>query len=244
MNQRTALVTGASRGLGLETSRQLERRGFRVIATSRSDPKYPLDVADEASVAALAERLRREGAVLDVLVNNAGISMRGFDAEVARRTLEVNFFGAMRVTDALLPLVRDGGDVVMVSSGMGELSCVSPALRAKLADPELDRAGLVALMRSFVAAVARGEHERAGWPSSAYSVSKVGLNALVRVLARELAGRRIRVNAVCPGWVRTDMGGPHAERDVATGAASIVWAAALEDGPTGGFFRDGKPIPW
>lgn len=244
MNRPVALVTGASRGLGLETARQLERRRFRVIATSRKDASHPLDVADEASIAALAERLRREGVALDVLVNNAGISMRGFDAEVARRTLEVNFFGAMHVTDALLPLVRDGGDVVMVSSGMGELSCLSPALRAKLADPKLDCAGLVALMRSFVDAVARGEHARAGWPSSAYSVSKVGLNALVRVLARELAVRRIRVNAVCPGWVRTDMGGPQAERDVATGAASIVWAATLEDGPTGAFFRDGERIPW
>jgi NAD(P)-dependent dehydrogenase (short-subunit alcohol dehydrogenase family) len=71
------------------------------------------------------------------------------------------------------------------------------------------------------------------------------LNALTRIFARELASRHIRVNAVCPGWVRTDMGGTHAERDVATGAASIVWAALLDrDGPTGGFFRDGHAIPF
>jgi NAD(P)-dependent dehydrogenase (short-subunit alcohol dehydrogenase family) len=92
--------------------------------------------------------------------------------------------------------------------------------------------------------VERGRHSRSGWPSSAYRVSKVSLNALVRILARELGPRRIRVNAVCPGWVRTDMGGAGATRSVEKGAASIVWAAALEDGPTGGFFRDGQPIPW
>ena len=239
------MVTGASRGLGLECCKQLAERGLRVIPTSRaaSDEMKRLDVTDDASVKGLAERLRAAGTQLDVVVNNAGASFRGFDESVARRTLDVNFFGPLRVTDALLPLVRDGGHVVMVSSGMGELACVAPPLRRKLGDPKLGRDELVALMESFVADVARGAHERAGWPSSAYSVSKVGLNALVRVLARDLGGR-VRVNAVCPGWVRTDMGGPHAERDVGEGAASIVAIAAPAEGPNGGFFRDGRAIPW
>jgi len=92
--------------------------------------------------------------------------------------------------------------------------------------------------------VESGTHRQHGWPSSAYAVSKVGLNALTQVLARDLAARRIHVNAVCPGWVRTDMGGPGAARSVEDGAASIVWAAAEEGGPMGGFFRDGKAIPW
>lgn len=252
MAKRTALVTGASRGLGLETCRQLARRGLRVILTSRSGKAVRgveaearrLDVIDPASVVALAAELEREGIALDVLVNNAGIALDGFDADVARRTLETNFFGAMRVTDALLSRIPDGGNIVMVSSGMGELSCVSPALRERLSDPHLSRDALVALMASFVRDVEHGRHAKAGWPSSAYRVSKVGLNALTRVLARELGPRRIRVNAVCPGWVRTDMGGPGASRSVEDGAASIVWAAVLEDGPTGGFFRDGEPISW
>ncbi|HEY1959730.1 MAG TPA: SDR family NAD(P)-dependent oxidoreductase [Polyangiaceae bacterium] len=253
-DRRTALVTGASRGLGLETCRQLADRGLRVILTSRHDDGAAaakllglehelLDVSADASVRALTERLRVGDVTLDVLVNNAGISMDGFDARVVRETLDVNFFGAMRVTDALLPLVSEGGQILMVSSGMGELACVRPPLRDKLADPELSRVELVRLMSSFVEDVARGRHEAAGWPSSAYSVSKVGLNALVRILARDLAPH-VRVNAVCPGWVRTDMGGPSAERDVATGAASIVVMAATAEGPTGGFFRDGRPVSW
>jgi carbonyl reductase 1 len=242
---KTALVTGASRGLGKETARQLEARGFHVLASSRENAEWPLDVSDDKSVAALAEKLGREKIVLDVLVNNAGITMRGFDANVARGTLDVNFFGPMRVTDALVPFVRDGGNVVMVSSGMGELSILSPELRALFSRDTLDRTTLIDKMRSFVDDIAAGRHEKNGWPSSAYGVSKAGLNALTRIFARELASRHIRVNAVCPGWVRTDMGGTHAERDVATGAASIVWAALLDrDGPTGGFFRDGHAIPF
>jgi NAD(P)-dependent dehydrogenase (short-subunit alcohol dehydrogenase family) len=259
---RTALVTGANRGLGLETCRQLARRGFRVLLTSRTAEgrtaakrlaeggfavEYrPLDIVDPAGIAALGDRLGSEGTRLDALVNNAGISMHGFNADVARKTLEVNFFGALRVTDALLAIVPEGGNIVMVSSGLGELSCLAPALREKFMDPHLTRDALGALLRSFIEDVEQGRHSQAGWPSSAYAVSKVGLNALVRVLAPELAARNIHVNAVCPGWARTDMGGAGAPRSVETGAASIVWAAALERGIgiTGGFFRDEKRIPW
>jgi NAD(P)-dependent dehydrogenase (short-subunit alcohol dehydrogenase family) len=257
---RNVLVTGANRGLGLETCRQLARRGLRVILTSRGDggdeaarrlardglsvSYRRLDVADAASIAALERDLARDGVSIDVLVNNAGISMNGFNPEVARRTLDVNFFGAMNVTDALLPRVPDGGNVVMVSSALGELSCVDSALKARLLDPRITRDDLVTLMDGFVRSVERGEATKSGWPSSAYSVSKVGLNTLVRILARQLAPRGVRVNAVCPGWVRTDMGGRGAPRSVEQGAASIVWAAAPEKGPTGAFFRDGKAIDW
>ncbi len=256
-----ALVTGANRGLGLETCRQLAPRGFRVLLASRGDGgraaaqqltreglsvgHEPLDVADAHSIAACAERLRSAGAALDLLVNNAGITLDGFDAEVARRTLQVNFFGALQVTEALLPLLRDGGAIVMVSSGMGELSSVSLALRERFVAPELTRAALVQLMESFVEDVAQGRHKQRGWPSSAYRVSKVGMNALTRILAREFAARAIAVNAVCPGWVRTDMGGSGAPRSVEEGAASIIAIASQpHGGPTGGFFRDGKAIAW
>ena len=258
---RTALVTGATRGIGLETCRQLARRGLRVLLTGRSEREGAaaaralagegpgveyrrLEVTDAASIASLAEQLERDGISIDVLVNNAGIALDGFNAEVAKQTLAVNFFGAMHVTDALLPRVPEGGGVVMVSSEMGALSGLPPRRREELADPGLTRDRLVLLMRSFVEDVEQGRHAEAGWPSSAYRVSKAGLNALTRLLARELASRRVRVNAVCPGWVRTDMGGPHASRSVEEGAASIVAVAAPPDGPTGTFSRDGRPIGW
>jgi NAD(P)-dependent dehydrogenase (short-subunit alcohol dehydrogenase family) len=256
--KRTALVTGANRGLGTETCRQLARSGLLVLLTGRSESagaaaasalakeglavEYrPLDVADPKSIASLKAGLA--GSPIDVLVNNAGIAMDGFDAEVARRTLDVNFFGALGVTNTLLPLLPDGGTIVMVSSGMGELACLGAPLREKMMEPGLTQDELIDLMHAFVRDVEHARHTEAGWPSSAYRVSKAGLNALVRILARDLAGRRIRVNAVCPGWVRTDMGGPKATRSVEIGAASIVWAAS-EKGPTGGFFRDGKSIAW
>lgn len=100
-------------------------------------------------------------------------------------------------------------------------------------------------MERFIAEVESGRYRQSGWPGSAYRVSKAGLNALTRLPAAELAPRRIRVNAVCPGWVRTDMGGSSAPRSLAEGAASIVWAALIDDGgPSGGFFRDGRRISW
>jgi NAD(P)-dependent dehydrogenase (short-subunit alcohol dehydrogenase family) len=259
---KTALVTGANRGLGLETARELAGKGWRVILAARNETKGKaaaqsisagagrdvqfrrLDVEDPSSISAIAGSLREEGLKLDVLVNNAGITMDGFDERVARRTIDTNFYGPVRLTEALLPVIPDGGTIVMVSSGAGELSILSQDLRRRFADRNLTRRGLLELVESFVDAVRRGRHSQEGWPTSAYGVSKAALNALVRITAPRLASRSIILNAVCPGWVRTDMGGPGAPRSLREGAASILWAALLEGGPTGGFFRDGKPIPW
>jgi NAD(P)-dependent dehydrogenase (short-subunit alcohol dehydrogenase family) len=254
--QPVALVTGANRGIGLEIARQLHARGMRVFASARLEADATstaerlgaeplvLDVIRRDHIAALPTHFR-DG--LDVLVNNAGIALDGFDAEVARSTLDVNFYGAQNVTDRLLPSLRPGARVVMISSGLGELSHVSPALRARLLDPHLSRQALVDMMESFVRDVASGIHGHAGWPSSAYSVSKVGLNTLTRILARELAGdpRKIQVNAACPGWVRTRMGGKGAPRSVEQGAKTAVSLATRQaDGPTGGFFRDEHLAAW
>jgi NAD(P)-dependent dehydrogenase (short-subunit alcohol dehydrogenase family) len=248
-----AVVTGANRGIGLEVCRQLAGRGLRVILASRdlaagravaaglgSDVEArALDVADRRSVADFAAGLG--GTRVDVLVNNAGVSLSGFDPA---GTLAVNYFGAEAVTDAMVPLMPRGGRVVMVSSGMGALSGMPAEVVARLTTPDLDRAAVDTVARAFIAETGGGRRHR-GWPGNAYSMSKALLNALVRVLARELAPRGIKVNAVCPGWVRTDMGGGAAPRSVQQGAASVVWAALPgAEAPTGGIFRDGRAIEW
>src|SRR5436309_6565368 len=220
----TALVTGANRGLGLETSNQLRAKGFRVILTSRDEKKgtasvrgldpagrdvayHQLDITDAASISAVAHDLPGLASRLDLLVNNAGIGSWGADRRAPVRTIATNYFGARDVTDALLPFIPDGGRVVMVSSGLGELSYMGRDLRPRFAGSFPTRPALDSLVNSYLTALEDGDVKSAGWPS-AYSVSKVALNSLTRILARELAPRKISINSVCPGWVRTDMGGP------------------------------------
>ena len=253
--RKVAVVSGANRGIGLEIARKLAQAGLEVIATSR-DPAagreaaeaigaraMALDVTDRASVGALAEALER----VDVLVNNAGIAMKGFDAAVARRTIEVNFFGPMHLPDTLLPKMREGARIVMVSSGQGELSRFGPRVRRCFESETLTRDELVTFVDSFVLDVQAGTHEQRGWPSSAYAVSKGALNALTRMLARELEDdpRAIRVNAACPGWVATRMGGASAPRTPEEGADTPAWLALEAPAElTGRFFRDRRQIPF
>lgn len=257
---RVALVTGATRGIGEAVARALASHGLHVIVTGRDVSRgeaiarelpgasfHALDLTRPADIEEIAEHVQAENGGLDVLVNNAGATFEGFDASVARRTIDVNFVGTMRLTDRLLPLLREGARIVMVSSGMGELSSLGDALRREVADPKLDRERLVAFVDRFVDEVAAGTHTKSGWPSNAYRVSKVAMNAYVRILARELADdpRKILVNAACPGWVRTAMGGRSAPRSPEQGARTPVWLALLpEGGPSGGFFRDETPIAW
>jgi carbonyl reductase 1 len=261
-DKRFAIVTGANRGLGLETCRRLAALGWRVGMTSRDPEKgrraadalrsggadvgfFPVDVADPASIRALAAHARAEWPLVDALVNNAAILPDDLDAAIARAAMDTNVYGPMRVTDELGDRLASPSSVVMVSSGMGELSGVGAALRAEFGADTLTRAALLSLVERFVSDVAAGDRRRLGWPSDAYRVSKVALNALTRIMAKELGSRGIHVNAVCPGWVRTDMGGSGAPRSVESGAEGLVWAATLgADGPNGGFFRDGRAIAW
>ncbi|WAS96850.1 SDR family NAD(P)-dependent oxidoreductase [Nannocystis punicea] len=254
-----ALVTGANRGLGREVCRQLRDRGYRVILTARDAERgraaahelgvefLQLDVSDPASVDRLVAEVRRlhpEG--LDVVVANAGVALNGFDGNVAATTVDTNYFGVLRVVEGLLPLLRPGAHLVLVSSGVGQRDLLSAELRARLDLETLTRSELSALMHQFVADVQAGRHREAGWPGTAYGTSKIGVTALAHLLARDLADdpRRLDVVAVCPGWVRTEMGGPNGERTVEIGASSILSGLDVPRDAPHRFYRDGAPANW
>jgi len=235
-----ALVTGANRGIGLEVARGLARLGTTVVIGARDTRKgeaavgklaseglaahaIVLDVADGASVDRLAGELGPRFGRLDVLVNNAAAfadwteTASAADLAGARSVLDINLFGAWRVTQALLPLLRRGGRgrIVNVSSGAGSHG-----------EPQFGLAS--------------------GPSAASYAVSKAALNALTSKLAVELAGSGVLVNAVDPGLTATSPGMEQmGARPPSESASGIVWAATLpDDGPTGGFFRDGEPLPW
>lgn len=248
---KTALITGANRGIGQQVARVLAGDGWDVLVGSRDKKKgeataarlrkdtggrlkaVEIDVTSDASVATAAQKLRDGAIKIDALVNNAGVYGVARGPDGVTLTLETNFFGPLRVTDALLPLLRDGATITNVTSGLGGLENLDPAHAKRLAGVKT-RDALVALVREFVAGGGKG------WGTDAYGVSKAALNALTRILAAELAPRQIRVNATCPGWVRTDMGGRSASRSVEQGAASVLWGVTATE--TGGVFRDGRPI--
>lgn len=234
-SQTITVITGASRGLGRAAAAHLAAStGHRVIATARRPADletlrsklqlaghpidcHPLDITDQASVEALASWLGERFGRVDVLINNAGISLDRFSnslldlpLDTLRATLETNLFGTLRVTQALMPLLRvsAAGRVVNLSSGMGQLSDM-------------------------------------GTGTPAYRISKTAINAVTTILAAELRDSPVKVNSVCPGWCRTDLGGPDAPRSAEQGIDSVVWLATLpEDGPSGGFYRDRQLISW
>ena len=233
---RTALVTGANKGIGLEIARQLAQRGFRVFLGARDAVRgqaalehlrrdeqktnvafLALDVSDPASVSRVPAAL---GGRLDVLVNNAAIledepgqTVLDLDPATLACTLETNLYGPLRLTQAvadLLAAAPEGGRVVNLSSGLGQLQDMATMYPA-------------------------------------YSISKTALNALTRQLAAAFRarGQRVSVNTMSPGWVRTDMGGAGADRSVEQGADTAVWLATEAPADlTGRFLRDRREIPW
>jgi NAD(P)-dependent dehydrogenase (short-subunit alcohol dehydrogenase family) len=232
-NERTVLITGANRGIGLETAQQLAKRGWHVVIAARDAvagnqtakqiqdagrqaTPLALDVSDSQSIRHAAEKFAAIAGQLDVLINNAGIypdkglNILTVPREQMTATFQTNTFGALAVVQAFLPYLRAAGAarVINVSSGYGQLDGMS-----------------------------------AGVPS--YCLSKLALNGLTIMLAEALKADGIAANSMCPGWVRTDMGGPNATRSVPEGADTAVWLA--DEAPqelSGKFFRDRQEIEW
>lgn len=239
--QRVALVTGANRGIGFAVAERLAQSEYTVILGARDEDKGAqarsalgehgrdvhdmlLDVTEATSIQAALGKIKDMFGRLDVLVNNAGIQIDGETTilELApvtlQNTIETNAYGPLLLSQACIPLMKANGygRIVNISSTLGALS--------DIANPESPYTGV---------------------DSPAYRISKTLLNAMTVLLAKELRGSNILVNSVCPGWVRTDMGGPRAPRSVDEAVETPVWLATLPDGgPTGGFFRDRQPIPW
>jgi NAD(P)-dependent dehydrogenase (short-subunit alcohol dehydrogenase family) len=241
-NKRIALITGANKGLGLETARQLGRQGITVLLGARDESKgkaaaealrkegidahhVVLDVDNGESVRKAATRIEREHGRLDILVNNAGVMLHGEDKSISeqpldvwRKTFETNFFGLIETTRAFLPLLRksDAGRIVNLSSILGSI-----AHHATPGSPIY------------------------GFHVPAYNVSKAAVNAFTVQLAYELGDTKIKVNAAHPGWVKTDLGGEGAPMEIEDGAKTSVALATIdENGPNGAYLHRGEPLPW
>lgn len=231
--QRIAVVTGGNRGIGFEICRRLAGEGLKVVLTARDEGQARqsseklsrfgldvvpglLDVTDAAAISRLAGSIERDLGGVDVLINNAGVFL---DRQHAGLNLPLGTARQTLETNLLGPWALCQALVPMMKRhGYGRIVNVSSGLGAMS-----EMAG--------------------GYP--AYRLSKLGLNGLTRVLADELRGTNVLVNAMCPGWVQTEMGGPNAPRPVAEAADTAIWLATLPDGgPTGKFFRDRRQIPW
>jgi NAD(P)-dependent dehydrogenase (short-subunit alcohol dehydrogenase family) len=229
MDKRIAVVTGANRGIGLEICRQLAKTGMHVVLTARDKAKgeaaakkldiesHPLDVDSDESVKAFARWIKDTHGRCDVLVNNAGVMLdpRG-----------------SRVLDSKIETYRETLETNLLGP-LRMIQAIAPLMKEQ-------GYGRIVNMSS-----GQGQLSEMGVGTPAYRVSKTALNALTRTTAADLHGSGILVNAMCPGWVRTDMGGPGAPRSVEQGADTAVWLATLPaKGPSGGYFRDRKQIPW
>ncbi|MCZ8156582.1 MAG: SDR family oxidoreductase [Leptospira sp.] len=229
---RIALVTGANRGIGKEVALELAHAGAYVIVGARNEEEgeetrdlilknggraehFPLDVSKEKSVLALSDLIEGTHGRLDILVNNAGIFID--KGEFVNTTMEE--LNATLQTNVAGPFRLTQLFLPrMIQNNYGRIVNVSSGM------------GQLSDMGS-------------GYP--AYRISKTAINAITRISAQEAVGKNIKVNSVCPGWVKTDMGGPNASRSIEKGAETIIWAALLpDDGPTGKFFRDKKEIEW
>jgi NAD(P)-dependent dehydrogenase (short-subunit alcohol dehydrogenase family) len=240
-DRKTALVTGANKGIGLEIARQLGQMGIRVLIGARDlnrgamahkqlqaeglDAHFILiDMTQATSLQVAVGKIKDDFKRLDILINNAGImidtesDILALDPTIFQNTLDTNTFGPLLLSQACVPLMKANGygRIVNMASTLGSL--------AEIASPD-------------------SAYAMVGAP--AYRLSKTLLNGITVLLAKQLRGTNILVNSACPGWVRTDLGGEQAPLTPTQGADTPVWLATLPDGgPSGGFFRERQPIPW
>jgi NAD(P)-dependent dehydrogenase (short-subunit alcohol dehydrogenase family) len=240
-NKKIALVTGANKGIGLETVRQLAQQNITVLLGSRDLAKgeaaarelgkgldvraLEINVNESASIQKAFTQIERDFGRLDILVNNAGVLVDDYNKKVSeqsldtwRATFETNVFGLVATTQAFLPLLRksDGGRIVNVSSILGSIT-----YHATPGSPVYD------------------------FKVPAYNVSKAAVNAYTVQLAYELKDSKIKVNAAHPGWVKTELGGDGATMEIPDGAKTSVALATIgADGPNGAYLHMGEPIPW
>lgn len=238
-SKQIAIVTGSYRGIGFETVRALAAAGCHVIMTARQPQRAnealqqlldeglsvelrKLDVTSTEECKSLADYVRQQYKGVDILVNNAGILPESRNDQTGRYSSN-----PLRIpVTSLMEIINTNtfGAVRMIQAF------------ALLLRPNARIVNVSSVM---------GQLARGGTGYLGYRMSKTALNSATRIFAEEFAGKNIKVNSVCPGWVKTAMGGENSDRTPAEGAASVVWAALLpEDGPTGGFFRDGKQLEW
>ncbi|MBI3590799.1 MAG: SDR family oxidoreductase [Candidatus Melainabacteria bacterium] len=236
--KKIAVVTGANRGIGFEITRQLAKKDIQVILTSRNKTKgliavqklheeeglevvfHQLDVTDSISIQALIDFIKKEYERLDILVNNAGIMLDKNDSENA----------------SILKTKLDTIRKTMETNTYGPLAIC----QAFIPLMKKNNYGRIVNISSGM-----GQLEEMNGNYPGYRLSKVSLNALTKIFADELKEHDILINSMCPGWVRTDMGGPNATRSIEEGAETAVWLATLpSNSPSGGFFRDRNLIPW
>lgn len=244
LTDRVALITGANKGIGLETARQLAQRGATVLIGARDAARgetaantlrgegfkaevVVIDTSDPASVTVAAQTVGDKYGRLDILINNAGVILEDWMTPPSATTLQTfqetfatNVWGVLSTTQAFLPLVKNSpaGRIVNVSSTMGSLTTMADA---------------------------SNPYGGGGAYANAYRTSKAALNMLTELFAKELAQTTIKVNSICPGWVRTEMGTDAAPRSVEQGAtASVRYATLPADGPTGGFFDEDGAVAW
>jgi len=266
------LVSGANRGIGREVVRQIARnRPHSVVILTARDTTlgeqardelnkelsgnvvafHQLDVKDLNSSKTLADWVKSQYGGLDVLINNAGYatSGSGVDEQMARETIGTNFNGVKNVTSQLLPLIRPGGRVIIVSSSLGVLGdSFSANLKARFLDPDVTEAKLDALAAEFITDVQNNTYTQHGWPASTYQVSKVLVNAYLRMLNKDYGndGRNLFFATCCPGWVRTRMGGEKAPLNVEQGGVTPVYLATEDPSKmtNGVFWIDKNVTSW